>query len=39
MTIIFTAYSVIDFIALNGEITEGISTGTFTAERMQVRRP
>jgi hypothetical protein len=34
----FTAYSVIDFIDLNGEITEGIATGIYTAERMQVRR-
>ena len=35
----FTAYGVVDFIDLNGEVTEGIATGTFTAERMKVHRP
>jgi hypothetical protein len=27
----------VDFIDVNGEITEGIATGTFTGQRMKVR--
>ena len=33
----FTAESVVDFIELNGNVIEGIATGTFTAQRMRVR--
>lgn len=33
----FTADGVVDFIDVNGEITEGIATGTFTGQRMKVR--
>jgi hypothetical protein len=33
----FTSYNVVDFIEPGGNVIEGIDSGTYTAQRLQVR--